>query len=156
MRNVPYAPGAYNSWLGNQFVIPPLGQYARPVYAEALAPAASNDPALAAAMPQAVDPRIVDHSLAARDGGLGGMPGSAPGVGLNAQAQNAGEFFGSIGRGVGMISNPIGFAMGVLSANRPGAGGGVKPRARGGGARPAARGEQAGDVGRSHARQGAL
>lgn len=120
--NVPYAPGAYNWWEGNQFRMPPLGQYARPVYAEALAPVASNDPSLAAATPGAVDPRILDHSMAGR--GIGEMQGiqdgyQTPGVGLQAQAKNAGEFFGSIGRGVSMISNPVGFAMGVLSANRP-------------------------------------
>lgn len=92
MPNTPYMPGAYNYWQGNRFVIPPLGQYARPVYADVLAPLASNDPALAAAMPQAVDPRIADHAMM-RDGGFqGGMPSSAPGVGMNAQVDNFGDF----------------------------------------------------------------
>ena len=68
-------PGAFNWWEGNKFRIPPLGQYARPSYASALQQTASTDPAIAQALPQAIDPRIdegvqaalsVDASVAAR------------------------------------------------------------------------------------------
>ena len=86
---IPYAPGAYNAWIGNRFVIPPLGQYARPAYAEAVAPAVAADPALAAAMPQAVDPRAMPMDA----GFQGGSPTSdQPGVGMNAVSPSFGDF----------------------------------------------------------------
>ena len=85
---IPYAPGAYNAWIGNRFVIPPLGQYARPAYAEAVAPAVAADPALAAAMPQAVDPRAMPMDA----GFQGGSPTSGPNVGMNAVSPSFGDF----------------------------------------------------------------
>jgi hypothetical protein len=84
----PYAPHLYNTWMGNRFVVPPLGQYARPVYAEAVAPVAMADPALAAAVPQAVP----DRPMMGDAGFQGAAPGSAPGVGMNAQANSFGDF----------------------------------------------------------------
>lgn len=90
----PYAPHLYNSWMGNRFVVPPLGQYARPVYAEAVAPAAMADPALAMAVPQSVP-----MSGAPDVGFNGGVQTSAPGIGVNATSPSLGSFMGSIAMG---------------------------------------------------------
>lgn len=88
MAFAPFAPGGFNSWIGNRFVMPPLGQYARPVYAEAVAPVVAADPALAAAVPQALDPRAIPMDA----GFQGEGPMSAPGVGMNAVSPSFGDF----------------------------------------------------------------
>lgn len=91
--NFPIAPGAYNWWEGNNFRIPPLGQYARPVYADALRPVANADPTMAQALPQAADPRLNMGSGL----GIGEMQNlsdrmSTPGMGLDAKSASLGDF----------------------------------------------------------------
>lgn len=83
--NFPIAPGAYNWWEGDNFRIPALGQYARPVYADALQQTASTDPTMAQALPQAVDPRAISGSAG---DGSGNHFGQQP----TQQAQSFGQF----------------------------------------------------------------
>lgn len=86
--NFPVVPQAYNWWEGNTFRMPPLGQYARPVYAEALQGAASTDPGLAQAVPQAVDPRV---SAGLGIGEMQGYGNMAP-ANEQPQAKSFGDF----------------------------------------------------------------
>ncbi len=92
----PIAPQAYNWWEGNKFRMPPLGQYARPQYAEALAPLAASDPALAQAMPQAMPP----GGPSGYTGDVGAdhpfdrTAGSVPMDGMLANTNNAWDLFG--------------------------------------------------------------
>ena len=92
----PIAPQAYNWWEGNKFRMPPLGQYARPQYAEALAPLAASDPALAAAVPQATAPGILGARGMEQGLGVGEsmQPGSGKGVGMNAVTDNPWDLLG--------------------------------------------------------------
>lgn len=107
MPFIPSAPAAFNWWEGNKFRVPPLGQYARPQYAEALAPVVAQSPGLAAALPQA----------APQGGLLGGMDGrgigerqdlsaeyATPGRGMQAVTGDWRDLFGGPTQALGSIA----------------------------------------------------
>lgn len=113
-------PQAYNYWQGNEFRIP--GLPVRPTYAPALAPQTS-----AAASSGAADtlaqlgfrtegPGGIGEGMGRNESTLGtsGAPGSAnAGMGPGAQVTSLSDMVGRVGTGIGMVTSPMGFAMGM-------------------------------------------
>jgi hypothetical protein len=83
---IPYLPGAYNWWRGNEFKIPALGEYARPVYADALQGLAETDPGARAALPGAAPASFgTSPAPGTEQGGFADRTApSLPGIGMNA------------------------------------------------------------------------